>query len=491
MGERIWSRRETRRAVGIDLGTTDSAVSVLRGGVPSVVVNAEGSRTTPSVIAFTETGEVLVGEAAKRQAVFNPGRTVRSVKRRMGTGWTVEIDGRTFTPQQISALILRKLKEDAEARLGEKVTDAVIAVPACFGEAGRQATREAGEIAGLNVLRIVNEPASAALAHRLNRLSARKEQTVLVFDLGGGTFDVSLLDVGPHGVSVRAASGDARLGGDDWDRRIVEELLRRYKVTHDADLSGDEQALQRLGEAAERAKIELSDRSQTGVHMAFRKSRQAFPLFLDQTLTRREHESITADLLDRCRAPFHQVTERAGMRAFDVTHVVLAGGATRMPAFSALVRELTGREPITAGPNESVVLGAALQAGEPADETAERASTDRLTRSIGIETRGGVLTPIIERGAPLPARRVEVFTTADDGQRSIKVAVFQGNDGRVASATELGRYEVTGIDPAPRGLPQIEITFAVDAGGLFSVSARDAGTGRPQPVTRLDGPADR
>ncbi|GAA4581848.1 molecular chaperone DnaK [Planotetraspora phitsanulokensis] len=491
MGERIRTRRATRRAVGIDLGTTDSAVSVLRGGAPSVIVNAEGSRTTPSVVAFTETGEVLVGEAAKRQAVLNPGRTVSSIKRRMGTSWTAEIDGRTFTPQEISAFILRKLKEDAEARLGEKVTDAVIAVPVCFGEAGRQATREAGEIAGLNVLRIVNEPASAALAHRLSRLSARKQQTVLVFDLGGGTFDVSLLDVGPRGVSVRAAAGDARLGGDDWDRRLVDELLTRYRTMHDVDLSGDEQALQRLGEAAERAKIELSDRSQTSVHTAYRRSRQGFPLFLDQTLTRGEFEAITADLLDRCRAPFHQVTAQAGVRASDVTHVVLVGGATRMPAFSALVRELTGREPVGAGANESVVLGAALQAGAPVDEGAERSSTDRLTSSIGIETRGGVLTPVIGRGAPLPARRAEIFTTAEDGQRSIKIAVFQGNDGRVASAAELGRYEVTGIVPAPRGLPQIEITFAVDADGVFSVSARDLGTGMPQPVTRLDGPAGR
>ncbi|GAA4564721.1 Hsp70 family protein [Planotetraspora kaengkrachanensis] len=491
MGERIWDRRKTRRVVGIDLGTTESAVAILRGGSPSVVVNAEGARTTPSVVAFTDTGEVLVGGAARRQAVVNPGRTVRSVKRLMGTGRTVEIDGRTFAPQQISAFILRKLKEDAEARLGESVTGAVITVPVCFGEPERRTTREAGEIAGLNVLRIANEPVAAAMAHRLNRLGAGKEQTVLVFDLGGGTYDVSLLDVGPRGVHVRAASGDARLGGDDWDRRLVDELLKRYRVLHDVDMSGDEQALRRLAEAAERARIELSDRSQTSVHTAYRRTRQGFPSFLDQTLTRGEFELITADLLDRCRAPFHQVVKQAGVRMSDVAHVVLAGGATRMPAFSALVRELTGREPIAAGPDEAVVLGAALLAGAPADEPAERVPANRLTSSIGIETRGGTLTPVIERGTVLPASRAEIFTTAEDAQESIKIAVFQGNDGRVASATELGRYEVTGIVAAPRGRPQIEITFAVDAGGLFSVSARDLGTGRPQPMTRLDGPAGR
>lgn len=471
------------KAVGIDLGTTNSVVAVLEAGDPVVIPNSEGARTTPSIVAFSKTGEVLVGEVAKRQAITNPDRTFRSIKREMGTSWkSDDIDGKKYTPQEISARTLMKLKRDAEAYLGTTVTDAVITVPAYFDDAQRTATKEAGAIAGLNVLRIINEPTAAALAYGLDKSS--QDETILVFDLGGGTFDVSVLEIGDGVFEVKSTHGDTHLGGDDWDQRIIDWLVQQFKAAHNVDLSQDRMALQRLKEAAEKAKIELSQTQQTQINLPFITATAEGPLHLDESLSRSKFQEMTADLVERCRVAFEKALKDAGLTKNQVNHVILVGGSTRMPAVQELVTSLTGKEPNkTVNPDEVVAVGAAVQAGVLKGDVKDVLLLDVTPLSLGIETKGGVMTKLIERNTTIPTRRTEVFTTADDNQPSVEINVLQGEREMASYNTSLGKFQLVDLPPAPRGVPQIEVTFDIDANGIVHVSAKDRATNKEQSMT--------
>ena len=476
------------RAVGIDLGTTNSVVSVMEGGEPTVIPNAEGARTTPSVVAFAKNGEVLVGEVAKRQAVTNPDRTFRSIKRYMGTDWSRDVDGKPYRPQEISARVLQKLKRDAESYLGEPISEAVITVPAYFNDSQRQATKEAGQVAGLEVLRIINEPTAAALAYGLDK--ADKHQTILVFDLGGGTFDVSLLEIGDGVVEVKSTAGDTHLGGDDWDQRVIDHLVTTFKNQQGIDLSKDKMAMQRLREAAEKAKIELSGQQTTSVNLPYITAGAEGPLHLEVDLSRAEFQRMTSDLLDRCKGPFNQAIKDAGIEISGIDQVVLVGGSTRMPAVQELVNSLTGTEPNkSVNPDEVVAIGASLQAGVLKGDVKDVLLLDVTPLSLGIETKGGIMTKLIERNTTIPTRRSEIFTTADDNQPSVQVQVYQGEREMAAYNKLLGKFELTGIAPAPRGVPQIEVSFDIDANGIVHVSAKDLGTGKEQSMTITGGSA--